>query len=279
MADYRVGTEEYFDVLGLPMAAGRTFGPDTPPETVIISRRVAEQSFPDQSPLGRTILANPWGGEMVRYEVIGMVDDISYGDMREAPTGALYFDTRAWSWNDWEFHVLMRTEGSPGALLPAVQSTLADLDPEVPVADAAPMNDVKARQLASNRFALVLMSTFSAVAAALAFVGLYGLMSYTVRARRPELGVRLALGAGQAGVTRLVVREGLLLAGWGIVLGVAASLAVSRLLATLLYGVGTTDGVTYVLLCGAVALAAVIAAGVPALRASRLEPSAVLRSE
>ena len=216
---------------------------------------------------------------MVPFEVIGVVDDVTYGDMRDPPAGALYFDTRFWSWNDWEFHVLLRTAGAPGAVLPAVQATLADLDPDVPVADAAPMNELKARQLASNRFALVLMSTFSAVAVALAFVGLYGLMSYSVRARRPELGVRLALGAGRSGVTRLVVREGLALAVWGIGVGLLVSLGLSRLLATLMYGIGTTDTATYVALSGAVALAAVIAAGIPALRASRLEPASVLRTD
>lgn len=279
LADYRVGTEEYFDVLGLPVDAGRTFGPDTPRESVVISRRIAEQSFPGRSPVGRTLLANPWGGDMIQYEVIGVVDDVSYGDMREAPVGALYFDTRHWSWNDWEFHVLLRTTGSPGALLPAVQSTLADMDAEVPVADPAPMSELKARQLASNRFALVLMSAFSGVAAALALVGLYGLMSYSVRARRPELGVRLALGAGRSGLTGMVVREGLTLAGWGIALGVIVSLGMSRLLGTLLYGVGTTDTPTYLLLSGAVGLAAAVAAGIPALRAARLEPATVLRTE
>ncbi|MDH3225020.1 MAG: ABC transporter permease, partial [Gemmatimonadota bacterium] len=275
LADYRVGTEEYFDVLGLPLREGRTFGPEIPPESVIISEAIAGSVFPGQSALGRTIRANPWGGEMVTYEVIGIVEDVSYGDLREDPAGALYFDTRAWSWNDWEFHVLVRTAPEAGALIPAVQAVLADMDPEVPMADAATMDDLKARQLASNRFALALMGAFSVVAASLALVGLYGLMSYSVRSRRPELGVRLALGSDRAGITRLVVREGLALTAWGIVAGAGASLLLTRLLATWLYGVESSDMGTYLLLSGIVSGAALCAAGIPALRAARLEPASV----
>ena len=279
LADYRVGTEEYFEVLGLPMREGRTFDAEDQGATVVVSTRTAETSWPGQSAVGKRLLANPWGGPMIPFEVVGVVDDVAYGNIRDQNVGALYFDTRAWSWNDWEFHVLARTEGDPASAVAAVQALLMELDPEVPVANPIPMDDLKGRQYATNRFALALIGVFSIIAGVLAAVGLYGLISYSVRSRRPELGVRIALGSDRGGIAKLVVGEGMRLAAWGIAMGIVSALALTRLLTSWLYGVEPSDAATYAVLSLAVGLVAMLAAGIPALRASRMEPAAVLRGD
>jgi ABC-type antimicrobial peptide transport system permease subunit len=156
---------------------------------------------------------------------------------------------------------------------------LQALDPEVPFFAAAPLADVVAESISGPRFTARLVGLFGGVALALALIGVYGILSYSVAQRVPEVGIRLALGAERGSVTRSVVFEGLRLAGVGAALGLVGAVATSRLLESLLFGVSATDPATYGVVLAAVLVAALLASAVPALRASRADPLSALRSE
>lgn len=279
LADYRVGTAGYFETLGIALQEGRLTGEGDPRESVVISRRVAERAWPGESALGRTVRANPWGGQPVEFEVVGVVDDVRYADPREEPPGALYFDLRNWSWTDWEFDVVVRAAGPPTALVPAVRKILSDLDPEIPLASPTTLEALVDAKLAGVRFALTLVALFGLVAGVLALVGVYGVISYAAGRRSRELAVRIAVGAGRSGIARLVLGHGLRLTVAGLAAGILGGAVASRLLESWLYQVEGTDPGTYAaaaLLLGILALAAT---GVPAWRTSRLDPMKVLRTE
>jgi hypothetical protein len=278
-ADYRVGTAGYFGTLGVALLEGRLHRADDRRETVVISRHVAEHMWPGQTALGRTLRADPYGGGAKEFEVIGVVEDVRYTALREAPAGALYFDVRGWSWTDWEFDVVVRTAGDPLALVPRVRDVLAEMDPEIPVAQPMELSALLARQTAQARFALSLVALFSAVAGALALIGLYGVISQTVVARTKEIGLRMALGSPRSSVTRMVLEDALRTAGTGLALGLVGALLLSRFLRALLFGVEPSDPAVYAVGCSLLGALALVAGWLPARRAAATDPAAVLNAD
>jgi len=279
LADYRVVTPEYFRTLGVPFVEGRTFEISDPRHAVIVGRRIAEGAWPEGGWLGREVVADPWGRGDTTFVVVGVVEEVLSRQLRDEPNGALYFDARGWSWADWEFDVLVRTERRVSDIVPELREVVAALDPEVPLANEATMNDLVDAQLESSRAALGLMALFSAVAGLLAFLGLYGVIAYSVRMRTRELGIRIALGASRTGAVRLVLAQGLRLTVVGVALGLLGAFLLSGFLRSWLFGVGPTDPTTYLLAAGGLGLLSMLAAGVPARHAARLEPMDVLRNE
>lgn len=279
LAEYRLASASFFDTLGIPLVAGRTFAPNDPRERVVISRSVAERIWGDpQRAVGRTLETAPWGPDAA-LEVIGVADDARLRDLRQAEPDVAYFDARHWSWADWEVDYVVRTSRDPKSLIPELRERLARLDAQIPLANVWPLDDLAADQRSMNRFALALVGVFAAVAAVLAAVGLYGVVAYSVSRRRRELGIRLALGSDRSGVVSLVLSRGARWIAGGLAAGLAAAALLGRTLEGLLYGVGSSDLRTLAataLLLGAVGLGACL---VPALRASRVDPSAVLRAE
>jgi predicted permease len=278
-ADYRVGTAGYFATLGIGVREGRLHRPDDAREAVVVSARVAERLWPDQPAVGRALRADPWGGGMRDFEVIGVVEDVRYTALREEPAGAVYFDVRGWSWTDWEFDVVVRAGQDPLSLVPEIREVLARMDPEIPLADPTLMITLMERQTRDTRFALSLVGLFSAVAGLLALLGLYGVLSYVVGLRTREIGLRMALGSATRSVYRLVLGQALRITVAGLALGLLSTLWLTRFLAALLFDVQPTDPTIYAVVVSTLLGLALLAGCVPARRAVRIDPASVLRSE
>lgn len=279
-ASYRIVTPRFFRALGLDILEGRAFEASDPGRgVVLVSRSVAEEKWPGGSPIGRRILANPWGGDHRALEVVGVVEDVRDASLREAPGPALYFPAHGWAWAGQSFTVLVRENGDPTGLVPSLRSALEEVAPGVPVADVARYDDLLARHVASGRFALSLVGLFAGTAGALALLGLYGVLAYRVSRRKRELGIRAALGADRRRILGLVLRDGARLIAAGCAVGTLAALMLSRLLESQLHGVAPRDPPTFLAAVLVLGGAALLVTWLPARRAARLEPMAVLREE
>src|SRR5262245_30753263 len=278
-AEYRLATPALFDTLGIRVLEGRTFADRDPRHVVVVSRRLAERAWPGRSAVGRELRASPWGATPEPFAIVGVVDDVRFRSRREEPRETVYFDSRGWSWTDWEFDVVVRAKGDARALVAPIRERLLRLDPLVPMANARLLDEYLADDSAANRFALVLLSAFGATAFTLAVIGLYGVVAYGVGRRRRELGVRIALGAERARILRLVLGESARLVGLGVALGLLAALAVARLLQGLLFGVVPTEPVVFASAALALVATALFACYGPARRASRVDPALTLRAD
>jgi len=272
----RVIDGDYFESLGIPLITGRRFTPTDRLETTdvaLISRSLAKQAYGDRDPIGRRFET---GGR--EFQVVGVV-----GDVANEPTGAItemvylshaqFADDR-----NWALTYVVKTTGAPVEIENAARRELAQVDPGLVVYRPRPMEEVLARHLARERFTLVLMAVFAAIALSLAAVGVYGVLSYAVSQRTHEIGVRLALGALPAQVRRIILREGVAIGAIGTATGVAGALALSGVLQALVFGTSTTDPLVFVavtLVLGGVVLAA---SYVPARRATRADPLDALRN-
>jgi putative ABC transport system permease protein len=270
-------TPGYLPALGLPLVAGRTFtafdGPKGPP-VALVNRTLARRHWPSADPVGQRIAFDAFG-EKTECEIVGVVGDVRPEGLDSDPRPELYvpyaqipFGAVTW---------LVRTAGDPLAVLPAVKEQIRVLRPAQPFASVATLEQWLDRSLLSRRFNLSLLAAFAAVALLLAAIGLYGLISYTMAQRTREIGIRMALGAQAMDVLRLVIGQGMRLALAGAGLGVMAALGLTRLLGGLLYGVSPTDPVTFAEVLFVLLGVAFLAALIPAVRASRLDPLAALR--
>jgi predicted permease len=278
-ADYRLATPSLFESLRVPLVEGRTFDPRDPRHTVVVSRRLAERAFPGESALGRTVKANPWGGPMEDFRVVGVVGDVRSRSRRQPAVETLYFDSRGWSWSDWEIDFVVRTDGDPLALVEPIRREIARLDPLVPMARPRRMDELVASDLAAQRFALVLLAAFSVAAFLLAIVGLFGAVAWAVARRTREIGIRLALGASPAALVAAIQARALAVVAVGAAAGLAASAAVNRLLAGFLYEVSPAEPKVVLAVVAVLAATAAVAAWLPARRAASVDPAATLRSE
>jgi predicted permease len=266
-----------FRALGIPLLRGRAFdGRDRAggARVAIVNAALAAQAWPDQDALGRRIVM-PWGEDLV-MEVVGVVGDTRHTAVGQPAEPTIYLPHEQFP----EFasaNLIVRTNGSLPAMLAMLADRVHDIDPMLAVADAMPMRAVVSDAVARPRLTSLLVGLFAALALVLAAVGIYGVVAYTVALRQRELGVRRALGAQTGDVARMVVLDALRLGGAGTALGVAAALATTRVLESLLYGVQPGDPV--VLAATAVTLLAVtlLAALVPALRAARVSPTEAIR--
>ncbi|HXV62337.1 MAG TPA: ABC transporter permease [Vicinamibacteria bacterium] len=279
-ADYRVATPGFFETIGIELLDGNSFTFADARHVAIVDRTLADRAFPGESAVGRTVLANPWGGGAEVFEIIGVVSAVRYADLRDPARDTIYFDSRGWSWTDWEVDFTVRTGGLPPESLAApIRETLASMDPVIPISRVRPLSGYVDDTLAENRFALMLIGLFAAVAGVLASVGLYGLVSYSVARRAREIGIRIAVGAGRGRIFSWVYRESLVLVLLGVVGGLLAAYALTRYLASLLFDVVPTDGFTFAAMATAMVALSLVACYAPARRATALDPLRVLRSE
>jgi putative ABC transport system permease protein len=280
-------TPAYFDAMGIPIVQGRALtdadNDDPSHGAVVVSKAFADYFWPGENPIGKGV--GPSGDEKPPfYHVVGVAGDVHASKINERPALAIYYPMMpvkpGWHWYTSGMQLVVRTtKGDPMSYLPAIRRVVTQLDPGVPLANAEDMTTIVGRSMSQLTFIMTLLGIAGVTALLLAAVGLYGVISYLVARRTNEIGVRLALGAQPAHVRRLVVRDALTLAAAGLVIGVAAALASSRILAGLLYDVAPWDPASYAgaaLVLGAVAL---LAGWIPARRAAAVDPAVALRAE
>jgi putative ABC transport system permease protein len=260
--------------MAVPLLRGRDVA-EGDVETMLVSRAAAKLLWGDVDPIGRHAVL-PLESRTIVSTVVGVVGDIRESGLAEPPVATVYHYTRE---RDWRYVAFaLRTSVPPATIAPAATAAIHAIDPERPVEDVRTMEDVVNGTLTSQRFSALLLGLFAAVALALASVGIYSVLSYIVRGRSREIGIRSALGARRGDVVRLVVIEGMTPALLGIAAGGIAALVASRLMEKLVFGVSAADPLTLVVVSTALALVALLASLIPAYRASRLDPSEVLRA-
>ena len=278
-ANYRAVTPGYFSTMRIPLVGGRAFdeGDAAGAERVcVVNEALARKYFPGEDPLGRYVRGEGGTPEAQLKRIVGVVGDVRH-NLDEDPKPEIYFPEAQDASRS--MVLVARADADPLSLAPAVRAQVQALDRDLPVYNVRTMDQVRAESIFRQRFSVVLLGIFAALALALASVGLYGVISYTVTQRTHEIGVRMALGAQGGDVLRMVVRQGMAHVAVGVGAGLAGSLLLTRVMAGLLYGVSATDPATFAgvsLLLAAVALAACL---VPARRAAKVDPIKALRYE
>ena len=276
---------DYFRSMGVPLIRGRAFTNQDGPEkekVMIISQSVAQAFFPDQDPIGKQIydFHDRVGLKRNVYTIVGVAGSVQYDNPEAQPTPYQCYYPYAQNTepNRINFATLViHTGNSPRLVIEPLRKVVADLDPNLAVSNVGRLEDLVAKSFAIRQLASVVVGAFSAVALLLAAIGLYGVLSYSVSQKKRELGVRIALGAQSTTILALVVSQGLRIVGIGLTIGLATGIALSGLVAGILYGVSATDPVSIGLSILTLALTAFIACLLPAIRASRIDPITALR--
>jgi predicted permease len=266
----------YLKTMGIPLLGGRDFttqDKEGAPSVVIVNQAFARQYFDDREALGKHLslrgARGPW------CEIIGVAGDTKYRTLGESPRPIVYMALAQNHETGMTLHV--RTIGNPTSVAAAVRHEVQSLDQNLPVTNLQPLTEVLAGSLFAARMGAMLLAVFGLVALLLAAVGLYGLMSYGVARRTREIGIRMALGAGTHSVLRLVLKEAVSLVGSGLVVGLIVAAAVTRLLASFLYGVSPLDATTFAAIPAVLFVVALLASYVPARRATKVDPMVALR--
>ena len=267
----------FFDAMQIPLLRGRTFAglpPDEARRSTVLSAAFAKMLFGDADPIGRQIDNNRIGGD--RLTVVGVVADVRSQNLGTSPGPTFYFSMHRFLYGP--MHLVVRSNGHATLSFPVIRSAIKEIDPTVPLFDVRTLAELRAASLAQERFLLSLLGGFTAAALLLGTLGAYGVAAFNVQQRTHEIGIRIAVGAGVGDVRRLVLGEGLRLAGLGGVLGLAAAFAGARVLSSLLFETNGTDPLSYALAVLALATATVLACWLPARRAMRVNPVEALRA-
>ena len=275
--EVRVVTPNYFNAMGIPLIRGRAFDERDGPESrvLVINDTLARRFFPNEDPIGKRITVN-WNPKL-SDEIIGVVGDIRESALEAEANPAVYWPHPR---DSYQFmNLILRTAGDPLQTATAVQKEIRAIDPDQPVADVRTLAQVVAKSIARPRFNTLLLAIFAGVALLLASVGIYGVMNYSATQRTQEIGIRMALGANPDDILRLVVGHGMKLTLAGIVIGIIASLALTRVISTLLFGITATDLPTFLGVSVLLTVVALVANYIPARRATRVNPVVALRYE
>ena len=272
----RVIDGDYLEALGIPLLAGRRFAPSDRLETsdvALISRALAKHAYGDRDPIGRRFKTDDR-----EFQIVGLV-----GDVANEPNGEtaelVYLSHAQFADNrNWPLTYVVKGTGTPDAIVSVARRELAQVDRALVIYRPRTMEAVLARHLARDRFTLVLMGVFAAIALSLAAVGVYGVLSYAVSQRTHEIGVRLALGALPGQVRAIILREGVVIGAIGTVTGVACALALSRVLQALVFGTSTRDPLVFVAVALVLGIVVLAASYLPARRATRSDPLDALRN-
>jgi putative ABC transport system permease protein len=279
-ATWRIVTKDYFAAMGLPLLAGRGFTEQDiieKPWRLIISQRLANLLWPEQSPIGKTAIL--WKGQgNTPGEVIGVVGNMRERGLEEEPTYAVYFPAYG-ALGGTTLQLVMHTAGPPEAAVPALRALVRDVDPGLPVSGVRTLDDVVAQSVATRRFTMLLLAVFAGCAAILALAGVYGVLAYTVARRTPEIGVRLALGAAPGQVVGRVFSRGMYPVAAGVVIGLVVTFWLARLMGSLLFDVEPDDVVTYLVATVGLIVTAAVACYWPARRVRLVDPVVALRTE
>jgi predicted permease len=273
----------YFQTMGIPLVRGRDFTPQDVTSNLggqpaaIINQTMAAHLFPGQDPIGRTLRQ-----DKATYTIIGVVRNSKSRTIGEKPSDAAYLFLNAAPEKATSFFgttILVKTSMDPRVLESSVRQQIAALDPNMAVFNAETMQEHVDKSLLIPRISALLLGIFGAIGLTLAAIGLYGVMSYSVRRRTREIGIRMALGAKRPTVLRMILRQGLILTAIGLAIGLAIALALGRFTASVLYGTSGTDLLTFVVVSVVLVATAAVAVLVPALRAAHVEPTTALRYE
>ena len=278
VTDVRVITHDYFKAMGIPLLRGRAFDDrdrGAKIRRVIINQALAAKHFSGQDPIGKSIIVG-WN-DPGPDEIVGVVGDVRQQDLETEARATIYWPPGRFTYPF--ATVAIRTAGDPRGVVPAAVAALHDLDPNVAAADIRTMEEVIDASVAQRRLTMLLLGGFAALALALAAVGIYGVIGYSVSQRTQEIGIRMALGAQRGAVMRLVVGQAMALAAAGLVAGAIGAWLLTRLMQKLLFGVTPSDPLTFAAVSILLALVAAVAASVPGLRATRVDPVVALRSE
>src|SRR5262245_28372661 len=276
----RVISPNYFRTMEVALIKGRYFTDEdhqSAPGVVVINSELARKLFGKRDPIGQRILFE--GGEPKPFEIVGVVDDERVGELDDEDVSVIY---RPFLQDPWtKLNLVVRTAGEPDSVVNAVRDEAQALDPNLALYAVATMERLIAERPSTflRRYPALLMTVFAAIALALAAVGIYGVISYSVTQRTQELGIRMALGAQRRDLLKLVFWQGLRLASLGVASGLAVALALTRLMQGLLFGVGATDPLIFGLAAGLLLAVALLACYLPARRATRLDPLAALHCE
>lgn len=278
VADVRAVDSRYFKTMRIRVRRGDPFearANTESPKQIVVNEAFVRVHFPASNPIGEHVLM-PWG-DTLRGEIVGVVADTKHTGLDSAARPMIYWAMKQFPTNFMTLAV--RTSGDPMRLAPAVAREIRALDANQPFADPKPLDAYLSQSVAQRRFSMTLLAVFSGVALVLAALGIYGVLAYTVAQRTREIGVRMALGAGHATVATMVVREALGVVAVGLAIGIGGALALTRVLASLLFDISPTDPLTFTVVTVALGAVALVASYLPARRAARVDPIVALRSD
>jgi putative ABC transport system permease protein len=286
---------DYFRTLGIALRQGRSFAPDdksTSQPVAIINETLARRFFPNENPVGKTIWMGPpenllppealtLVGRYPRRLIVGVVADVKGGSLNQPTSSLVYAPLTQHRREGWSNNLMLavQTSTKPETLSSAIRDQVRALDPDQPVTSIRTMDELLERTLSGAKFSLLLFGLFAALALVLAAIGIYGVMATTVTQRTHEIGLRMALGAQKRDVLRLVIGQGMVLVLIGIAAGLTSAFALTRLMATLLFGISPTDPMTLALITFLLAAVALLACYLPARRATKVDPLVALRYE
>lgn len=277
----RIISPGYFDTMGIPLLKGRPLtdqDTSTSPNVVVISETMARRFWPGEDPIGKRISAGRVEKPEDWIQVVGIVKDVRQFELNADPKPQMYL-----SYRQADFFaprdLVVKTDVDPASLAATVRKAVWEVDKDQPVSNIRTMEEILADSIARQRFSMLLLAIFAGVALVLAGVGIYGVMSYSVAQRTHEIGIRMALGAQTGAVLKLAVGYGMKLVVIGIVIGLIAAFALTRVMATLLFGVTATDPTTFTLISLLLVAVAALASYIPARRATKVNPIIALRYE
>lgn len=282
-AEYRVASAGYFDAMRIPLLRGRMFDASdrvNGQHVAVISQSLAQRYWPNQDPLGKQIYFGNMDTDKRLMEIVGVVGDVRDADLERPPEPTFYgysLQRPQW-WQVAHLAIVIRTNNEPQSLIPALRSTVQGLRSDVPMSFST-LRTVYSEAFSGRRFSLTLFGVFAGVALLITVIGLYGLLAYSVTERTREMGIRMALGAQRRDVLRLVIGRGLQLTIIGVVIGLVGAWGLTRVMASLLFGVTPTDSITLIGVVLVLAVVALFACYVPARRATKVDPLVALREE
>jgi putative ABC transport system permease protein len=268
-------TPGFFQAMNIPLLSGRDFtdadAPSGAPLVVIVSQTTAKRFWGEADPLGHSLHRQ---SDLARqYTVVGVVGDVRQAALsQESP--AIYYPSLGLVGS---MGIIVRTDPPPTSVLPTVRQKVHDLDPGLPMSSVRTMDEWVSNNAAQPRLNAILLAVFAGVAMLIAAIGIYGVLAYSVNQRTREIGLRMALGAPRGRVLRLIIREGMVVGAIGIGAGLVGALALSRVLASLVFDVPVRDPLTYLVVAIALAIVALAACVIPARKASRVDPMVALR--
>jgi putative ABC transport system permease protein len=275
LADFRRVNQNYLTAMRIPLLRGRHFTEQEVRQSdkvIIVSKQLVDTAFPNEDALGKRLITG-YKGEP--YEIIGIVGDLLHQSLGGPTTPAMYFPMR----QSGRMNLVVRTKGEPLSIAGSLRNVVHNIDPDQPVSAMRPMTEWVDSSVTQSRDLTTLFGLFAALAMILAATGIYGVMSYSVAQRTHEIGIRMALGARRADVLKLVVGQGMLLTLIGVVIGLLSAYGLTRVMASLLFGVTARDPITFVVVAALLTTVAFVACFVPARRATRVDPLVALRYE